>query len=151
MNYSGYFIDKDGNKYLPYKELNFSFYHPGGSLDAVVIKGLEIGGIYEVAISYRHNPGFSHYRSTIFAILTINCGYNTSTQQVVVRPKLDIISNYRGASTETDTKVEVVCEGGGKERAVSKFLNEKQVYIFMSKESSSIILDNFKIKIRKIN
>ena len=24
MNYSGYFIDKDGNKYLPYKELDFS-------------------------------------------------------------------------------------------------------------------------------
>ncbi len=150
MNYVGHFEDKDGNKYFLTKELGYSIGKISDNTEYMRINGVKIGDIYEIAMSYNFNPqGSSNYRSTLYAILTINCGYNGSS--VVVRPRIDVLANYYGTATQGDSRVKVVCEGGETERTVPLFNSEKGVYLYFTRNDANINPTNFEVKIRKLN
>lgn len=131
------------------KEIECKIYRATESTSVIQIYELELGGIYEIVLSYNHvTTGNVSYRSTLYAILSINCGYNSTTKKVVVRPKLNIISNYSGLNTVADDKVRVVVADETTERNVEAFLAEKFVYIYFSNSTNQ---GEYKIKIRKLN
>lgn len=129
--------------------INFEIFSASDSIKSFILKGLEIGGIYSIAFSYNFNTtGNKSYRSTVYAILSIPCGYNWSTSKVIVRPKLQIITNYSGTGIEADSNLQVVCEGGITEIEADSFENAPQLYLYFTNGKN---LDNFNVKIKKIN
>lgn len=65
----------------------------------------------------------------------------------MVRPKFDVISNYRGYDSTADSNVTVVCEGGGKEILATSFTANPSVYIHKTFESAMQIV---KVNVRRI-
>lgn len=135
-------------QYLTPNIKDYDLFTASSTIKSLRIKGLEIGGIYSIAFSYNFNTvGNSLYRATVYAILSIPCGYNWSTSQVIVRPKLQIISNYSQTGIEADSNIKIVCEGGGTEISANSFVSSPYLYLYFTNGS----LDNFNVKIEKIN
>ena len=121
----------------------------GNGISCIKISNLEIGGIYEISVVYNFNTnGHMNYSSVIYGILSIPCGYNYYSLQVVVRPKFNVISNYYGIDTGEDYNVSVGCDSGSTEINVANFLSVPQVYIYMSRND---YMEIKKINIRKIS
>jgi len=55
------------------KEEDFINYNASSTTRAIVVKKIELGGIYSVTMSYRHNTGSPYYRSVLHGILSIPC------------------------------------------------------------------------------
>lgn len=110
------------------------------------ISGLEIGEIYEVAISYNPNTsGSPNYRSVLYGILSLPVGYDGSN--VVVMPKFDVIANYYGIGVTADPNVAVVCEGGTTKINASTFATNPKVYIY---QTNYVYRNILKVNVRKI-
>ncbi|MBQ8042672.1 MAG: hypothetical protein IJ272_00785, partial [Clostridia bacterium] len=107
---------------------------------------MKIGGIYQVAISFNHNTaGSEHYRATIYAILSIPCGYNNS--KVVVRPQINNIVTYHGNSFNTDSRLSVHVEGGGSEIECWYFNNMIYIYVTCTK---GVPTSNWMVNVRPL-
>lgn len=93
-------------------------------------RNLEIGGVYEICIVRNFNSeGAKEYRSILYGILSIPCGYDWNTSKITVRPKLNIIADYNGIDTVNDTRLKILCEGGTAEVDRDKFLQYPNIYI----------------------
>lgn len=131
------------------KHNNYALHSISDSVFYVRLNDLELGGVYEVSVVYNPNTdGSTYYRSILFGILSVTCGYDSSTSSVVVRPKFDVISNYRGTEATPDSRVEAVCEGGGSTLAVGTFLSSPHLYVYIT---NSAKLEIVKVNVRKIS
>ena len=112
-------------------------------------RNLELGGIYEVSVVYCYNTnGSNNYRSVIYGILSIPCGYDKTAGKVTVMPKFNAISNYTGPGSTADSNLKIVCEGGGSTVEVSKFLELPQLCLYYTNYTYIKVL---KVNIRKIS
>ena len=89
---------------------------------------VKTGGVYQVAISFNSNTtGSPLYRTTIYAILTVPCGYNGT--DVVVKPHIDELVTYYGSNFDTSHRLSVHVEGGGSEINAWYFNNKVYIYV----------------------
>lgn len=150
VNMDMYIKNKDIRDYMGVlRHTVYSTLSQSDSVYYIRLNSLELGGIYQVAIVYNHNTsGSPYYRSVVYGILSIPCGYDNSTSKIVVRPKFNIISDYRSTDSGADPNLKVVCEGGGTSIAIESFNSVPTVYIYITNTANIEIL---KVNILKVS